>query len=86
MPQITDQKRLLEENALGLVSTGPTSGWVGDYLQCPICKYYVYRGDGYDACPCDNISIDSAYCRVTVKDSPECDVRCFVATRKSDAK
>jgi len=82
MPQITDQYKLLKEYELTLISQGSTGGWAGDYLQCPICSYYVFRGDGYDACPCENIMIDSDYCRVTVKDSAECDIKCFSAVQK----
>lgn len=83
MPQITDQKALFEENDLKLISKGPAGGWTGDYLKCPFCGYFVFKGAGYDACPCDNIMIDSDYCRVTVKDSAECDVECYEAIPKN---
>ncbi len=85
MPQITDQKALFEENELRLISKGPARGWTGDYLKCPSCGYFVFKGAGYDACPCGNIVIDSDYCRVTVKNSAERDVECYEARPKANA-
>lgn len=82
MPQITDQEMLLEKFDLKLIAKGPLGGWRGDYLKCPICGYYVYKGPGYDACPCDNIVVDSDYLRAIVKDSSECDVECYTATSR----
>ncbi len=82
MPQITNQKKLFKDFDISLLTTGPKGGWTGAYLKCPICSYFVFRGAGYDQCPCDNIVIDSDYCRVTVKDSAESEIEVYAATPK----
>lgn len=83
MPQITDQEALLRDNVLVFVSKGPKDGmWRCQYLKCPVCKYYVFKGAGYDECTCGNISVDSHALRVTVSRTPEADVETYNARTK----
>lgn len=78
MPQITNQERLLRQYELLFVARGPVDGmWQCHYLKCPECSYYVYKGPGYDECPCGNISIDSDMLRVSVDISKESDIETF---------
>ena len=80
MPQITDQTQLLEQFTLERISRGPTKrGWEGEYLKCPRCGYFVFKGKGYDECACGNISVDSDMLRVTIKNSSEEDIETFTA-------
>jgi hypothetical protein len=74
MPRIK-QEKLLRDYVLQFVIKGPTKqGWIAHYLKCPVCGYYVYKGPGYDKCPCGNISIDSDMLRVSVRNTPEAEV------------
>jgi hypothetical protein len=74
MPDKTNQKELVSNNRLVLVSRGPKpEGWVGRYYLCPLCGYYTDRNK-YDECDCGNIAIDVDYCRIIVSKSPESDV------------
>lgn len=82
MPSITNQEKLLRDYDLTFISKGPKDhGWIGHYLKCPLCGYFVLKGKGYDQCICGNISIDSDMLRVTVS-SPESEVETYNATRK----
>ena len=72
--------------SLALVSRGPKDGrWVGAYLRCPSCDYYVSKGPGFDECPCGNIAIDSDMLRVAVRQTPEAEVETYDAVRKRQA-
>jgi hypothetical protein len=60
MPQITNQEKLSKDYELIFIAKGPKdNGWVGHYLKCPLCGYFVLKDKGYDECTCGNISIDS---------------------------
>jgi|GEM_PF-3412465 len=84
MPRITDQDKLLRDFELEYVSNGPKDGmWRCHYLKCPLCGYYVLKGNGYDECTCGNISIDSDMLRVAVKISKENDIETFNAVKKN---
>ena len=83
MPQITNQKKLLEKYELKFVSKGPVDKlWQGQYLKCPICNYFVLKGKGYDECSCGNISIDSDMLRVSVDKSKESEIEVYNAIKK----
>lgn len=83
MPKMTDQEKLKQHSDLEFVSKGPKEGmWRGQYLKCPICRYYVLKGEGYDECECGNISIDSDTFRVTVDKTPESEVEVYNASKK----
>ena len=87
MPQITNQRRLLRDFELELVSIGPKDGrWKGEYLKCPICGYFVLKGRGYDKCICGNISIDSDMLRVSVPATSELEVEVYNAKKKNSRK
>jgi hypothetical protein len=86
MPHITDQEKLKRNYRLRLVSIGPKGGmWRGHYLKCPLCGYLVLKGNGYDECTCGNITIDSAWLRVSVE-TPESEVKVYNATKKTRMK
>ena len=83
MPQITDQEKLLKEYNLVLVSKGPKDGmWRAQYLKCPFCNYYVLKGEGYDECPCGNISMDSDMLRVCVEKCDESEIETYNAVKR----
>jgi hypothetical protein len=81
-----NQRNLVEEYYLKLVKIGSTDGWKGDYLQCPLCGYYVYKGNGYDKCPCGNISVDSDMLRVTIEKCSEMEIKQFESYKISEDK
>ena len=82
MPSITDQESLLRDYVLKFVAKGQSwQGWIGEYLKCPVCRYYVHTGPGYDRCPCGNISIDSDMGRVSVQ-TPEAEVVQYKAAKR----
>lgn len=84
MPQITDQDRLIRENVLVFVSKGPIGGmWRCNYLKCPLCRYYVLKGSGYDECRCGNIQVDSDMLRVAVRSTLESEIETFNARKKA---
>lgn len=84
MPQITNQVALLRDYTLQLVSTGPKDGqWVGQYLKCPICGYFVLKGAGYDECLCGNISWILTTLRVVVRKTPESQVEIYNAAKNA---
>ena len=83
MPHITNQEKLLLENDLVLVSKGPLKeGWVGQYIKCPICLYYVSKSNGFDECICGNIKIDSDMLRISITTSKESEVETFILRKK----
>ena len=57
-------------------------GWPGEYLKCPRCGDFVFKGEGYDECSCGNISVDSDMLRITIKLSAEQDVETYTAMAK----
>ncbi len=80
---IIKQEKLLRDYDLQFVAKGPTEkGWVAHYLKCPLCGYYVYKGRGYDKCPCGNISIDSDMLIVSVRYSPQSEVEQYNEVRR----
>lgn len=82
MPSITDQEKLLQDYVLKLVAKGPSwRGWIGEYLKCPLCGYFVHKGPGYDQCKCGNIRIDSDMFRVSVQ-TPEAEVEQYKAVKR----
>src|SRR5712672_3026802 len=86
MPHITDQEKLKRDYLLRLFSIGPKDGmWRGHFLKCPVCDYFVFKGDGYDECTCGNITIDSAWLRVSVG-RPESGVKVYNATKRQKQK
>ena len=76
-----DQKYLLENYFLKLVNIGSENGWKGTHILCPRCGYYVFKGNGYDKCPCGNITIDSEMLRVSVKNDEEIGIEQFEAIK-----
>lgn len=84
MPHITDQEKLKRDFTLVLVSVGPKDGaWRAPYLKCPLCGYFVLKGNGYDECTCGNILVDSDMLRVSVCKTPESAVETYDATKKN---
>jgi len=87
MPKIISQEKLAQNFNLEFVSKGPLDGmWQCHYLKCPICGYFVYKGKGYDKCPCGNISIDSDALRVVVLKTPESEIETYKAIKKNFGK
>ena len=83
MSKLISQENLTRKFNLVFISKGPLDGmWQCDYLKCPICGYFVFKGKGYDKCLCGNISIDSDALRVVVLKTPKSEIETYKATKK----